>query len=137
MSRTVRTLLVVLAALAVWLVAWPASAAAPLCDDRGASGFAPPPTLDTPNASVDVGMSPDACTDGVERDVSVHQGRAADPLPSSPGADVLPADDRVGVTRCGVVSRPVMSTENAVHRGVRERLERPPRGCAFVSEART
>ena len=84
MPRSVRTLLVVLAAVAVWLVATPASASAPLCDSRGASGLAPPPTLDLQNASVDVGMSPDACPDGVERDRELPPGprpRSAPPRP--------------------------------------------------------
>jgi len=76
-----RPILVVLAALAVWLVAWPASAAAPLCDDRGASRLAPPPTLDTPNVSIDIGMGSDACGLHVEREASFHQGRTPNPLP--------------------------------------------------------
>jgi hypothetical protein len=42
MRPVFRPLLVTLAALAVWLVAWPAAAAAPICDDRGASALPGP-----------------------------------------------------------------------------------------------
>ncbi len=128
MPRSVRTLLVTLAALAVWLVAWPASAAAPLCDSRGASGFAPPPTLDPQEASVDVGMSPDACPDGVERDSSFHQGRVPDPLPSPAVANALPVDAHVTVIACGAWRRSGSFELAAARLGVRDRLERPPRG---------
>jgi hypothetical protein len=127
MPRSVRTLLVAFAALAVWLVAWPASAAAPICDYRGASAFAPSPTLDPQDASIDIGMTPDACPDGVERDASYHQGRVPDPLPSPTFASVLPLDVRVRVLSSGA-SRGEESFELSVARlGVRDRLERPPR----------
>jgi|HubBroStandDraft_2_1064218.scaffolds.fasta_scaffold130802_2 hypothetical protein len=127
MPRSVRTLLVALAAVAVWLVASPASAAAPLCDNRGASGMAPPPTLDLQNASVDIGMSPDACPDGVERDTSFHQGRVPDPLPSASVASALPVDTQVKVPACGVWHRAASLELDAARLGVRDRLERPPR----------
>ena len=127
MPRWVRTTLVAFAALAVWLVARPASAAAPICDDRGASAFAPSPTLDPQDASVDLGMSPEGCLDGASRDASFHQGRVPDPLPSPAFASVLPVDGRVRVLSRGA-SRREESFELAVARlGVRGRLERPPR----------
>jgi hypothetical protein len=128
MPRSARTLLVAITALAVWLVAWPASAAAPLCDGRGASGFAPPPILDPQDASVDVGMSPDSCPDGVERDSSFHQGRVPDPLPSPTVASALPVDTRVTVLPCDGSRRPAGFEPMSAMLGVRDRLERPPRG---------
>jgi hypothetical protein len=128
MPRSVRTLLVALVALALWLVASPASASAPLCDDRGASGLAPPPTLDLQNASVDVGMSPDSCPDGVERDASFHQGRVPEPLPSPTVANALPVDARVTVIPGGAWRRSSSFELAAARLGVRDRLERPPRG---------
>jgi hypothetical protein len=127
MPRWVRTSLVAFAALAVWLVAWPASAAAPLCDDRAASGFAPPPTLDPQDASVDIGMSPDTCPDGVERDASYHQGRTPDPLPSPTFASMLPVDARVDVLGCDAERASLVSALAAARAGARDRLERPPR----------
>jgi hypothetical protein len=128
MPRSVRTLLVAFAALAVWLVAWPASAAAPLCDDRAASGFAPAPTLDPQNASVDVGMSPDSCPDGVERDASFHQGRVPDPLPAPTLASALPVDARIEIATMGSSRVPGASELDAERLGVHHRLDRPPRG---------
>jgi hypothetical protein len=127
MHRSVRTLLVALTAVAVWLVAWPASAAAPFCDARGASGFAPPPILDRQDASVDVGASPDTCPDGVERDASYHQGRVPDPLPSPTFASVLPVDGSIDVLPGAGSRRTSVFASAGARPGSRERLERPPR----------
>jgi len=121
-------MLVAFAALAVWLVAWPASAAAPMCDDRGASAFAPSPTLDPQDASVDIGMTPDACPDGVERDASYHRGRVPDPLPSPTVASMLPVDARINVLSTGPSPRESTFELSVARLGVRGRLERPPRG---------
>jgi hypothetical protein len=127
MARGFRLVYVVLAALAVWLVALPASAAAPICDDRGASGFAPAPTLDTPNASVDIGMTPDPCAFHLERDVSFHQGRAPQPLPAPLGVDVMPVDVRVIVHAPPSALRLQDLDAEGSRLGVAGRLERPPR----------
>ena len=122
-----RPLLVVLAALAVWLVARPARAAAPLCDDRGASSLAPAPTLDTPNASIDIGMGPEPCQVQVELDASFHQGRAPNPLPAPVGAELLPAHARVTVLFAGTELCLRVRYLDASRSGVVYRLDRPPR----------
>ena len=132
MRPVFRPLLIALAALAVWLVAWPAAAAAPICDSRGASALAPAPTLDTPDASIDigasdVGMGPEACVVMMDRDDSFHQGRAPKPLPSPAGADLLPVDGQVLVTPRGFTFRSVEIDARARKSRAPDRLERPPR----------
>jgi hypothetical protein len=127
MPRALRPVFALLATLAVWLVASPAFAAAPMCDDRGASGMAPAPTLDTPNASVDIGMNPDTCSLHVERDASYHEGRAPQPLPSPHGADLLPADHAVTLHVLPSGSTARESAVDAARSGIPSRLERPPR----------
>jgi hypothetical protein len=126
MPPSLRPLLAVLAALAVWLVAWPAAAAvAPLCDGRGASALAPAPTLDAPDASIDVGGA-EGCVDLLERDHSFHQGRAPKPLPSPAGADLLPVASGVYLAPRGVTLLSVATHAVGSRSAVRARLERPP-----------
>jgi hypothetical protein len=132
MRPALRPLLVVLAALAVWLLAWPAFAAAPICDVRGASALAPAPTLDASDAAIDistgdVGTSPDACVDVMDRDDSFHQGRTPEPLPSPAGADLMPIEGRVHITSAGVSFHPPAIDVQASKSPARDRLERPPR----------
>jgi len=127
MSRALRPIVALLTLLGAWLVASPAFAAAPMCDDRGATGLAPAPTLDAPNASIDIGMNPDACGLHVERDASFHQGRAPDPLPSPASADVLPADTTVTLRVPLAALSPRDSVTNGSRSAVPSRLERPPR----------
>jgi hypothetical protein len=127
MSRPVRTLVVALVALAAWLVAGTAIAAAPICDVRGASAFAPPPTLDTPNESIDIGTGPEACEYSADDGMSLHQGRTADPLPSPAGADLLPVSPQSVVLAAAesTIARSFVSSDGA--QGTSTRLERPPR----------
>jgi|HubBroStandDraft_2_1064218.scaffolds.fasta_scaffold683693_1 hypothetical protein len=127
MARSVRMLVVALVALAAWLVAGTAMAAAPLCDDRGASALAPPPTLDTPNESIDIGMSPEACGYAVDDGSSLHQGRAADPLPAPASAELLPVATQGNVLAATGIAMPVDLTSSKGRAGECGRLERPPR----------
>jgi hypothetical protein len=127
MARSVRMLVVALVALAAWLVAGTAMAAAPLCDDRGASALAPPPTLDTPNESIDIGTSPEACGYAVDDGISLHQGRPADPLPAPAGADLLPVAMQGSVLAAVKTVMPVDFTSSRGRPGEYGRLERPPR----------
>jgi hypothetical protein len=127
MSRPVRILVVTLVALAAWLVAGTAVAAAPICDDRGASAFAPSPTLDTPNESIDIGTGPEACGYAIDEGVGLHQGRAHDPLPAPAGADLLPAGagTRVLAAAERVMARSFISSKGKS--GIHGRVDRPPR----------
>src|SRR5262249_39278018 len=62
-TRAWRLLLAFAVACTTWLVSTPALAAAPLCDTRGATVFAPAPTLHPPPASIDVGGDDASCID--------------------------------------------------------------------------
>jgi len=114
-----------LAALAVWLLAPAAHAAAPLCDMRGATAIAPNPTLDTQGGSVDA--TPDDCsaTSAAERTLDRDRSPSLDLDDHGPRASV-PADVRV---------EPVSATAALAHSGetftlapgTRSRVERPPR----------
>ena len=64
-TRALRLLLTLTTLVVVWLVASPAMASegtlaslankAPLCDPRGAITFAPPPQMQEPTSSLDIG----------------------------------------------------------------------------------
>jgi hypothetical protein len=130
MRSWLRSVVLIAVTLAVWLVVKPAAAAAPLCDERGATTFAPPPTLDAPTESIDVGDGTDACAWlTLDRDAaySEHTGGEARQLAArsdvtvhAPPAFVPPAQ--------GVIV-PIAADETAHPVGVRARLERPPRGA--------
>ena len=118
------------AALAVWAIATPAFAAAPLCDPRGATGIAPAPQLQQPETSIDVGQAPDECDLFVVGTESIDHGRAPQPVPP-PGAEMDPLVP-------GVVAKiaPAASVESfardgtpgSARAGARARVDRPPRG---------
>ncbi len=127
MSRPVRTLVVALVALAAWLVAGTAMAAAPICDDRGASAFAPPPILDTPNESIDVGAAPEACGFAIDDGISLHQGRASDPLPPPEGADLIPVGASITVIATPEGKVAPSFVVSGGRPGIHARLDRPPR----------
>jgi hypothetical protein len=125
MSPWVRRVVVVAAGLVAWLVAVPAFAAAPLCDDRGAIMLAPAPILDTPSASVDVGDTFE-CKDMHAFDASCREGRGTDePSPSPRHFAVLTS--KVPVLRPSVLPAAILFACSAPRPGVHDRVERPPR----------
>jgi hypothetical protein len=116
------------AAFAVWAIATPAFAAAPLCDPRGATGVAPAPQLQQPETSIDVGMAPDECDLLSTMTTTIDDGRAPEPTPPSAAQDQLvpsvvpeiaPAASAGSFSRDGV-----SGSERA---GARARVDRPPR----------
>jgi len=137
-------------AMAAWLVASPVWAAelsspapgnagcaqnarnsggrsAPLCDPRGATMFGPTPTLDSPDASIDVGNTGEDPTMRLLGFNAYEQGRTPTPLTSHaiPEA-VLGGRGRVAQSPLvGLVLR--YGAENQGLAGVRQLLERPPR----------
>lgn len=127
MNRLARALTSALFALVVCLWASSAFAAAPICDDRGASAFAPPPTLDTPNASVDLGLHDNACERGADRDAGLRQGGAPEPRSLSATPDLVPSDASVTVACAPVALQPRPRPVLGARAGARARLERPPR----------
>jgi hypothetical protein len=118
------------AALAVWAIATPAFAAAPLCDPRGATGIAPAPQLQQPETSIDVGQAPDECDLFVVGTESIDHGRAPQPVPPL-GAEMDPLVP--GVVAAIVPAGSVESfardgTPGSARAGARSRVDRPPRG---------
>ena len=117
------------AALAVWAIASPAFAAAPLCDPHGATGIAPAPQLQQPETSIDVGEAPDECGNTCEATATIDDGRAPEPAPPGAGQDPL-------VPSAAPAILPAVSVESFARDGVsgsgragaRSRVDRPPRG---------
>ena len=138
--RWLRGMFVVLVTLAAWLVARPSFAStpssldAPLCDDRGATVIARPPTLVTPQTSIDVAAPDPECPDGDAAKLALRgsgEGPSRGPATSA-HADVeavlplrLALADAVSV---GVaVAR---ASRIALPAGIRGRVDRPPRARA-------
>jgi hypothetical protein len=112
----------------VWLIVSPASAmtSAPLCDPRGAIGFAPPPQIQDAELSLDI---PADCFDinplesknyqpghpGAPLDISSMQEPA---LAAKLAVPVLTSSERLPVLR---------GTQETGPPGFRASLERPPR----------
>jgi hypothetical protein len=125
-KRWSRIALSLLAATLVWLVAGSARAAAPFCDARGATSFAPNPTLEEPNTSIDIGQADDCA--GTSHDLTCDHGRGATAIDAVADANrvALPAE---------LVILPATPTDALAHadgsslpsRTDRDRVERPPR----------
>jgi hypothetical protein len=130
LSRWSRLFVAFAAALAVWAIATPAWAAAPLCDPRGATGIAPAPQLQQPETSIDVGVAPDECALRVEALRSAEDGRA--PEPRSPSVASDPVASSTGTPSAPAtfesVAPPALETPLGEQSGVRSRVDRPP--CA-------
>jgi len=116
--------------LAAWLVARPASASAPLCDERGASALAPAPVLDTPGGSVDVGERPDGRGLWVGKDVTYQRGERPLRILRSVRADVAPVTHALVVPPCAPDTTVMSESGVRPSSGVRFALERPPRSAA-------
>ena len=116
------------AALAVWAIATPAFAAAPLCDPRGATGIAPAPQLQQPETSIDIGEAPEDCGLLSQVATSIEHGRAPQPVPPGAGQNRL-------VPSVAAAISPAASTESfardgttgSERAGARSRVDRPPR----------
>ncbi len=130
-SRWGRLMVAFAAALAVWAIATPAFAAAPLCDPRGATGVAPAPQLQQPETSLDVDSTPPSsdCQAPAPVTTRFDGGRTPAPAPTSTVAadPVLPgvtAPLLQSVSRGSFARDGVSGTERA---GARTRVDRPPR----------
>lgn len=109
----------------VWLVVSPAQAMAPICDPRGAIGFAPPPQIQDEERSLDV--TPD-CVDVSPLETKnytpgcpVQFDAPSSQEPATQAAVVIPAIpfvERLPIRR---------TTEARPPPGVRGSIERPPR----------
>ncbi len=131
-GQTLRLIVSTIAALALWLVASPAFAgeegtgrsAAPQCDTRGATTFAPAPTLDPPQASIDVGDDDATCV-ALTAVESFRNGAPHDDAPPARAEAVVPRAHRVPAA--AATDLPLMHEHaDGARAGVRASLERPP-----------
>jgi hypothetical protein len=129
LSRWGRLMLAFAAALAVWAIATPAFAAAPLCDPRGATGIAPAPQLQQPESSLDVGQAADDCDGFNTLTASFDDGRAPEPAPASaPQDELVPNVAPVIALAASGGSFARDGTSASERAGARSRVDRPPRG---------
>lgn len=128
MKLSVRIAVSLLAATFVWLLAPSARAAAPLCDSRGAITFAPPPTLEEPNASIDVGDADD-CSSQSRDDVALDHGQhgSSTQTAAEDGARALVATSPVILPASIADVLEDTETTFVPPSGVSSRLDRPPR----------
>src|SRR5437660_12863648 len=130
LRRWLRLFVACATALAAWVVATPAHAAAPLCDQRGATTFAPPPQLQPIETSIDVGPPADDDCFGRLGGITTVDGGGS---PSAPSATVS-VDMAVPIAAHGVSDPAWVPTREArdgktgEREGVRSRVDRPPRG---------
>jgi hypothetical protein len=127
--RTVRYLLLAACVLALWAAprrAFAATAAAPICDDRGASLIAPPPLLQAPEDAVRRARWADCGGDESSGLVAIGQGKSPRPPSSSSVEPALPFKP---LTLLAPSSRLEIApdTQESGPRGERARVERPPR----------
>jgi hypothetical protein len=109
----------------VWLVVSPAQAMAPLCDPRGAVGFAPPPQFQDEERSLDI---PPDC-------VEVNPLETKNYLPGRPAALDLSSSQEPVAASTSVLPSFVFSERLPVRievearppPGVHDSIERPPR----------
>ena len=125
--RLLRAVLVVATVMVVWLVVSPARAAnalAPVCDPRGAIGFAPPPQIQDEERSLDI---PADCFEvsPLESKNVVPGSRASIEISfaQEPAAD----GERLLVHAPFVMRLPVAETDAVrLPHGVQASLDRPP-----------
>jgi hypothetical protein len=128
LSRWGRLMVALATALAVWAIAAPARAEAPLCDPRGATGIAPAPQLQQPVTSIDVGAPQDDCSELLSLTLAIDDGRTPEPPAQSTANEPLvtsavPAVCEAAVS--GAIERESVSWSERA--GARDRVDRPPR----------
>lgn len=126
--RILRTLLVLGVTLVTWAAARPCWAAAapyaPLCDDRGASASAPPPTFEATDEAIRRARA--SCeTDEQSLFAAIVPGRSATARASHAAEPVLPVQVSWHVEWLSepVAGTPVRQIDAS---GVRSKVERPP-----------
>ena len=122
-----RFALSLLAATVVWLVAPAAHAAGPQCDIRGATTIAPSPTLDTQGGSVDASPADSCSGAAVDHTLQPDHSRSSASLDDQAPRASLSETPRVReAAPSATLSR--AAEVFPAPAGVRDRVERPPRG---------
>jgi hypothetical protein len=128
LARWGRLMVAFAAALAVWAIATPAFASAPLCDPHGATGEAPAPQLQQPETSIDLGVAPDDCDEASPLATAINNGRAPEPAPTSASQDhVLLSIVPAVPPAVSVESFARGGSSGSERAGARARVDRPPR----------
>lgn len=127
-SRFLRAAVVLATFMVAWLVVKPAQAAAPRCDPRGAITFAPPPQLQDPDASIDIGVDGCGAVTPLEDRLVAPGGSAPEDAPPTFHSSAAAATHAVPA-----IDPPVVRLLGPPHEvtggsaGVRNTIERPPR----------
>jgi hypothetical protein len=127
--RALRTVLFAIVTVAIWTLSRPAFAMpAPLCDDRGATSLAPPPTLQAPELAVLRAPAPLPCEDeGLSAGPTLASGHVDHQAPSTQGDPAVTTSVAPVVSAVGeplALPPPAAPSSEGVH----YRIERPPRG---------
>jgi hypothetical protein len=126
-ARRLRFLLVFATTLVVgWLVAFPAMAAGPMCDDRGASAIAPSPTMVTAHATLEASVDDDCLQRFLDR-VSDNNGRVPMERTEVPDSQAVLPTPAVLAPSLARVLPPLEADFGSESTGVHSRIERPPR----------
>ena len=125
LRRWARWIVFTATAATLWLVASPAMAAGPLCDDRGATWIAPTPTLIFAEQSLLAGDADDCTTDSQQLALQRHRAPGERIVVSATDA-ALPTAQLHVFTLSGTEPSWFV-TEDAPDAGIRTRVERPPR----------
>ncbi|MEO6420701.1 MAG: hypothetical protein ABIP39_14915 [Polyangiaceae bacterium] len=112
-------------ALCVWLITTPAQAAAPQCDTRGATTFAPAPTLQAPMTSIDVGDAAPECESAWLADLL--EQRSSSPDQGQEVAQTVLSGASLKFTAPSTRTNGLELPEGHPLTGVRFPLDRPPR----------
>jgi hypothetical protein len=128
LRRALRAVLFAIVTVALWTVSRPAHAAvAPMCDDRGASMIASPPTLQAPDAVLAQGSRSCDGEDFLDGS-AVAPGQAPRVVPASPGDPALVPVTPTVLPPAVLGAAPAWDSPWIDPSGVRWRVERPPRG---------
>lgn len=130
LRRALRSALFAIVTVAIWTLSRPAFAMpAPLCDDRGATALAPPPTLEAPELAVLRAPAPLPCDDdaglAAVPTLAPGHGEHQAPSPQADPAVVTPAAALVSPAAEPLAQPPPAAP---CSEGVYYRIERPPRG---------
>jgi hypothetical protein len=109
----------------LWLVAFPAMASGPLCDDRGATAVAPSPTLIPIEQSLIAGDADDCDRDAQQ--VSIQRHRAPGERIVITGGDAALPTSPIHVFAAPGRGPRWFVDRDAPRAGVRARVDRPPR----------
>ncbi|HZU84990.1 MAG TPA: hypothetical protein VE987_18795 [Polyangiaceae bacterium] len=127
--RLMRTVVFAAVTVALWALARPASAMpAGLCDDRGATAIASPPSLEAPDIAVERVRAPARCSgDDLPWLATVKPAHGVAASPALGCEPALPLAGALVAAPQGQASRVWRELHRAAQ-GVRARVERPPRG---------